>query len=319
MREHQDSAKRTLSPPPTNLGRKYIRRLLEAFEPHQDAMVADLDRRIEASDPDIISRKSSTISDQWLNKVHRLDQVERTDGTEGATFTTLLEEIDALGESQMTLREQFLPTLRQNSVLTYTRNRLVELLQVIHTIHLEGNWENIWDKEKYNAQFSLLGERFLMFSTVKQQLRLQTIEDIDEWMRQKWVDFVPTAEETKEQASTTKKPTQRKRPVATKQPQPSPSPSQIYARQAWVRLLVSAHHYSSHFQDHLGELGVFVYDEIEGKPHATLYLWTNGAKQQFPVVKGAVDQQEALSDSIRAWLAMCWVAATGEAGREASQ
>ena len=70
----------------------------------------------------------------------------------------------------------------------------------------------------------------------------------------------------------------------------------------------------SHFQDHLGELGVFVYDEVESKPRAMLHLWANGAKQQFPVVNGTISQQEALTDTMRAWLAMCWVAATGEAG-----
>ena len=97
---------------------------------------------------------------------------------------------------------------------------------------------------------------------------------------------------------------------------PSASPAQIYERQAWVRLLVSARHYSSHFQDHLGELGVFVYDEVESKPQAILHLRANGAKQQFPVVNGTISQQEALTDTMCAWLAMCWVAATGKAGED---
>jgi hypothetical protein len=122
-----------------------------------------------------------------------------------------------------------------------------------------------------------------------------------------------------EQASTTKKPAksmQRKRPVVTEEPLPSASPAQIYERQVWTRLLVSARHYSSHFQDPLGELGVFVYDKIESKPQAMLHLWANGAKQQFPVVNGIISQQEALTETMRAWLALCWVAATGEAGED---
>lgn len=59
-------------------------------------------------------------------------------------------------------------------------------------------------------------------------------------------------------------------------------------------------------------MGVFVYDKVEGKPRAMLHLWTNGAKPQFPVVNGTISQQEALTDSMRAWLALCWVASTGE-------
>jgi hypothetical protein len=93
--------------------------------------------------------------------------------------------------------------------------------------------------------------------------------------------------------------------------------AQIYERQAWVRQLVSAHHYSSYFQDHLGEVGVFVYDKVEGEPRAMLHLWAHSAKQQFPVVDGAISQQEAVTDTMRAWLTLCWMAAAGEAGKDA--
>ena len=107
-----------------------------------------------------------------------------------------------------------------------------------------------------------------------------------------------------------------KAPVETKQSLPSTSPAQAYERQAWVRLLVSANRYSSYFQDSLGELGVFVYDEIESKPQAMLHLWANGAKQQLPVVDGVINQPEALTDTMRAWLALCWEATAGGAGED---
>lgn len=230
-----------------------------------------------------------------------------------ASSIALVEELTASIGTQMTLWKQLKSTARQNDVLQYKRIHLVELLQAIQTIRQEGNWENIGEKEKCPAEWSILGERFIIFEFTKQRLRLQIIEDVHEWMKQHRPDFQPAAEETEEQVSTPKKSakvTQRKRPVVTKESLPSASPAQIYERQAWVRLLVSARQYSSHFQDHLGELGVFVYDKVEGKPRAMLHLWANGARQEFPVEGGAISQQEAITDPMRTWLALCWAAAT---------
>jgi hypothetical protein len=58
----QDATNRAQNPTPPPLGRKYIRKLLETFEPHQDAMFADLDRQIEESNPDIVSREMAQLS-----------------------------------------------------------------------------------------------------------------------------------------------------------------------------------------------------------------------------------------------------------------
>jgi hypothetical protein len=251
----------------------------------------------------------------YRSVLERIFKVAST-GIDEAALIALIEELMALNGTQMTLWHQLHSTTRENNVLKYKRTHLVELLQTMHTMLQEGCWENIGENEKNPAELSLLGERFLIFEFTKHQLRLQAIEDIHEWMKQHRADCMPAAEEMEEQASTPKKPAQprqRKRPVATKQPLPSASPAQVYERQAWVRLLVSAHHYSSYFQDPLGELAVFVYDKVGDKPRDMLHLWTHGAKQQFPVVDGAISQQEALTDAMRAWLAMCWVAATGEA------
>jgi hypothetical protein len=197
----------------------YIRKLLEAFEPHQDAMFADLDRQIEESNPDIVSRKSDELSRQWQTKMKQLEQLEKTEsGIDEAALIALVDELTALSKTRMTLWEQLKSTTRQNNVLKYKRAHLVELLQTIHTIRQEGNWEKIGEKEKCPAEFSILGERFIVFEFSKQRLRLQSIEDIHEWMKQRRANYVPVVEETEEQASTTKKPAksmQRKRPVVT--------------------------------------------------------------------------------------------------------
>lgn len=62
----------------------------------------------------------------------------------------------------------------------------------------------------------------------------------------------------------------------------------------------------------LGERGV-VYDMVEDKPQAMLHLWANGAKQQYPVVDGIISQQEVLTDTMRAWLAIGWTFVTEKA------
>jgi TolA-binding protein len=327
LEERQDVTKHLQNPPPSDLGgkRKYIRKLLEAFEPHQEAMFADLDRQIEESNPDIVSRQFDELSKQlekknkqWEQIMKDLSQVEKTERKiVETTLIALLDEIIALNPTHLTLYRQIQSTTRQNTVLKYKREHRVELLQTMHTMRQEGDWEKIGEKEKNPYEFVLIGERFLCFQFTKQKLRYEPIEDIYEWMNHYRPDFLPV-EEAEEEESTPKKPAktaQRKRPVATKQPLPSISPAQNYERQAWIRLLVSAHHYSSYFQDPLGELGGFVYDKDKDKSQATLHLWANGTKQQFPVLEGAISQQEMLTDTMRSWLALSWEAATGRAGR----
>jgi hypothetical protein len=213
---------------------------------------------------------------------------------------------------------------RQNNILEIKRSYLVELLQTMHTMRQEGSWEKVGSREKYSYEVVIIGTRYVCFEFTSHMLHYQSIEDIYEWMKQYRADFLPV-EEPEEEEPPPKKPaktTQKKRPIARNQPQPaiplaqnSASPAQIHERQAWVRLLVSASHYSSHFQDPLGELGVFVYEKGKDEARATLHLWANGAKQQFPVVEGTISQPEMLTDTMRSWLALSWEAATGRAGR----
>jgi len=58
-----------------------------------------------------------------------------------------------------------------------------------------------------------------------------------------------------------------------------------------------------------------VYDKDKNNPQAALRLWANGTKQQFPVLEGAINQQEMLTDTMRSWLALPWKAAAGWAGK----
>jgi len=288
-------------------------------------MFADLDRQIEESNPDIVSRQFDDLSNQlkkknkqWGQIMKDFSQVEKTERKiVEASLIALLDEIIALNPTHLALYRQIHSTTRQNTVLKYKRAHLVELLQTMQTMRQEGDWEKIGEKEKNPYEVVLIGERFLCFQFTQQQLRYEPIEDIYVWMKQYRPDFLPV-EEAEEEESTPQKPAKtagRKRPVATKQPLPSISPAQTYERQAWIRLLLSAHHYSSYFQDPQGELGVFAYDEEKDKSQATLHLWANGTKQQFPVLDGAIGQQEMLTHTMRSWLALSWEAATGRAGR----
>jgi hypothetical protein len=184
----------------------------------------------------------------------------------------------------------------------------------------EGVWEKVGGKEECPHEFVIIGVRYICFDFTKHKLHYQTIEDIYQWMGHYRPDYLPIEEAEKEE-SIPKKPAktaQRKRPIATKQSQSgvssaqtSVTPAQIYERQTWIRLLVSAHRYSSYFQDSLGEVGVFVYDKGKNPSQATLHLWANGTKQQFPVLEGTISQHEMLTGTMRSWLALAWEAATG--------
>ena len=325
MEEQQNVTKPLQNPPPPDLWgkRKYIRKLLEAFEPHQEALFADLDRQIEASNPDIVSRQWDAL-DKQLKKKHKQWEQLMKDLSQGekperkrveATLLALLDEIIALQATHLTLYRQIQSTARQHTMLQYKRAHLVELLHTMQTMRQEGVWEKIGEKEKNPYEFVLLGERFLCFQFTQHKLSYEPIEYIYAWMKEYQPDVLPVKEAEAEE-SPPKKPTkaaESKHLVSTKHALPTMAPAHTYERQAWIRLLVSAHHYSSSFQDPLGEVGVFVYDPGQDQSQATLHLWANGTKQQFPVLDGAITQQELLTDPMRSWLALSWEAATGRA------
>jgi hypothetical protein len=332
MEEQQDGTKHLHNPPPPDLGgkRKYIRKLLEAFEPLQDALFADMDQQIEESNPDLILHQLDEVREREKGRDLRLHQLLSqikqkitANEEENAALTALADEMVANGNEELALLRQLRVTGQQNRMLKCKREYLVELLQAMHCMQQEGVWENIGGIEESPREFVILGIRYVCFDFPKHMMLYQTIEDIYQWMQQVRPDCMPP-EEAEDEESTPKKSAktaQHKRANTTKLAQPeassaqsSISPAQVYERQAWIRLLVSAHYYSSYFQDSVGELGVFVYDQGKGRSQATLHLWANGTKQQFLVLEGTIKQQEMLTDSMRSWLALAWEAATGRVG-----
>jgi hypothetical protein len=310
MEEHQDVTKHLQNPSPLELRgkRKYIRKLLEAFEPHQEALFADLDQQIEESNPDLIfhqidelRKKDKKLDKQLHQLMSQLKQEEnKANEEENAALIALFGEIQAIGKEELALLRQHRIVGQQNNILKYKREYLVELLQTMHTMRQEGVWEKIGGIEKCPHEFVIIGVRYICFDFTKHRLHYQTIEDIYQWMKHYRPDCLPV-EEAEEEESTPKKPaktSQRKRTVITKQAQPGVSSAQTYERQAWIRLLVSAHYYSSYFQDPLGEMGVFVYDKNKGTSQATLHLWANGTRQQFSVLEGRINQQEMLTGTM---------------------
>jgi hypothetical protein len=333
MEEQQDVTKQLQNPSPLERRgkRTYIRELLEAFEPHQDALFADLDQQIEESNPDLILhqldevRKREKRRDTQLHQLlSQIKQKETADEEVNAVLTALTEEMVANGDEELELLRQLRIAGQQNRKLKYKREHLVELLQTMHSMRQEGVWENIGGIEKSPQEIEIVGVRFICFDFPKHTMLYQAIEDIYQWMRQVRPDCLPF-EEVEDEESPPKKPAetaQHKRANTTKLAQPeassaqsSISPAQTYERQAWIRLLVSAHRYSSYFQDHLGELGVFVYGQDKGTQQAKLHLWANGTKLRFPVLEGAIKQLEMLTVSMGSWLTLAWETATGRVGR----
>jgi hypothetical protein len=333
MEEQQDVTKQLQNPSPLERRgkRTYIRNLLEAFEPHQDALFTDLDHQIEESNPDLILHQLDEVRERQKRRDIQLHQLLRqikqkatADEEVNAALTALTEEIVANGDEELELLRQLRIVGQQNRSLKYKREYMVELLQTMHSMRQEGVWEKIGAIEKSPHEIEIVGVRFICFDFPKHMMLFQTIEGIYQWMRQVRPDCLPF-EEVEDEESPPKKPAktaQHTRTDTTKQAQPdasfaqpSISPAQTYERQAWIRLLVSAHYYSSYFRDSIGEVGVFVYDQSKGRPQATLHLWANGTKLQFSVMKGTIKQQEMLTLSMRSWLTLAWEAATGRAAR----
>jgi hypothetical protein len=333
MEKQQEVTKHLQSPSPLERRgkRRYIRKLLEAFEPHQDALLADLDQQIEESNPDLILYQLDEVREgekrrdiQLHQLLSQIKQKETADEEVNAALTALTEEMVANGDEELELLRQLRIARQLNRKLTYKREYLVELLQTMHSMRQEGVWENIGGIEKSPQEIEIIGVRFICFDFPKHMMLFQTIEGIYQWMRQARPDCLPF-DEVEDEGIPPKKPAktaQHERTDTTKQAQPdaspaqpSISPAQTYERQAWIRLLVSAHPYSSYFRDSLGEVGVFVYDQSKGRPQATLHLWANGTKLQFSVLKGTIKQQEMLTLSMRSWLILAWEAATGRVAR----
>jgi hypothetical protein len=74
MEEQRDVTKNLQNPSPLERRgkRKYIRKLLEAFEPHQDALFADLDQQIEESNPDLILHQLDEVREREKRRDTRL-------------------------------------------------------------------------------------------------------------------------------------------------------------------------------------------------------------------------------------------------------
>src|SRR5437667_2467216 len=112
MEEQRAVTKGLLNPSPLELRgkRKYIRKLLEAFEPHQDAMFADLDHQIEESNPDLIFHQLDELrkKDKKLDKqLHQLmsqpKQEEKANEEESVALIALFDEIQAIGKEELAL------------------------------------------------------------------------------------------------------------------------------------------------------------------------------------------------------------------------
>ena len=114
MEEQQDGTKQLHNPPPDLGGkRKYIRKLLEAFEPLQDALFADLDQQIEESNPDLILYQLDDVREQGKRRdihlhqlLRQIKQKETANEEENAVFTALADEIVANGNEELALLRQ---------------------------------------------------------------------------------------------------------------------------------------------------------------------------------------------------------------------
>jgi|SRR5450755_601098 len=146
------------------LDRIYIRLLIDAFVPYQEAMLAYLDDLIAKHDPQLVQeqlkeveKQSKKKSTEWKQTLHQLGQ---TDKAEQKKITGRLQDLQneesALHQTNMQLIEKINVETRSQTILKNKRENIIKLLHRRQEMREEGTWEKIGGKDTMSHVFSLL-------------------------------------------------------------------------------------------------------------------------------------------------------------------
>ena len=181
------------------LDRIYIRLLIDAFVPYQEAMLAYLDDLIAKHDPQLVQeqlkeveKQSKKKSTEWKQTLHQLGQ---TDKAEQKKITGRLQDLQneesALHQTNMQLIEKINVETRSQTILKNKRENIIKLLHRRQEMREEGTWEKIGGKDTMSHVFSLLGDDSIGFGFSKITLQASPINDIFDWMTHYHPDFLP--------------------------------------------------------------------------------------------------------------------------------
>src|SRR2546423_651956 len=144
---------------------KYMRLLIDAFVPYQEAMLAYLDELMAKHDPQLVERQLKEVERQSKKKSKEweqtLNQLGQTDPFEEEKIIGRLE---AIGDEKNALHQTFKELIekldietRSQTILKHKRENMLKLLQRRQEMREEGTWEKIEGKNKRHNVFSFLG------------------------------------------------------------------------------------------------------------------------------------------------------------------
>lgn len=181
------------------LDRTYLRLLLDAFVPSQEAMLASFDELLAKHDPQLVQKQLDELQKQERKKSKEWDQThllfEQADKSERETITGRLHDIQqeqlALHQTRMDLWKRLDSETRSHSVIQHKRENLLKLLQRRQDMLDEGTWEKIGGKDNMSHVFSIIGDDSYGFGFSKITLQASPINDIFDWMTQYHPELLP--------------------------------------------------------------------------------------------------------------------------------
>jgi len=184
------------------LGRTYLRLLLDAFVPYQEAMLAYLDELLAKHDPQFVQRQLDKLQKQDRKKSKEWEQTHRllwqSDESKQEKIIGRLHDIQdeerTLHQTQMELLKKLDIETRSQSILQHKRENILKLLQRRQEMIEEGTWEKIGGKDKMSHVCSLLGDDSYGFGFSKITLQASPINDIFNWMTHYHPELLPSGE-----------------------------------------------------------------------------------------------------------------------------
>lgn len=184
------------------LERTYLRLLLDAFVPYQEAMLTYLDELLTKHDPLLVQRQLDEHQKQDQEKSKEWKQthllLQQADEAEQEKIIGRLHDIHdeewALHQIHMELLKKLDIETHSQTILKHKRENILKLLQRRQAMIEEGTWEKIGGKDKMSHIFSLLGDDSIGFGFSKITLQASPINDIFDWMTQHHPALLPPAD-----------------------------------------------------------------------------------------------------------------------------
>jgi len=147
-----------------HLDRTYLRLLLDAFVPYQEAMLTYLDELMAKHAPQRVQEQLKEVekqrkrkSTEWEQTLHQLGQADKAEQEKiTGRLQDLQNEESALHQTQMELLEKLNLETRSQTILQHKRESILKLLQSRQAMIEEMTWEKIGGEDQMSHVFSLL-------------------------------------------------------------------------------------------------------------------------------------------------------------------